>query len=73
MDIETQDNFCSQGHGTEGRYLGLPDQFSLLENSAIVVLQVPFDQTTTYTQGTDLGPAALIEASRNMEMYDIET
>src|SRR5262249_31181928 len=32
-----------------------------------------FDQTTTYQKGSDKGPNALIEASRNMELYDIET
>ncbi len=34
---------------------------------------VPFDKTTTYQQGNDKGPDALIEASRNLELYDIET
>src|SRR5262249_25034793 len=29
--------------------------------------------TSTYQQGSDKGPEALIEASRNMELYDIET
>ena len=73
MLIESQEGFCSQGHGTEGRYLGLPDPFGSLETAKVVILPIPFDQTTTYTQGADLGPAALIEASRNMETYDIET
>jgi agmatinase len=71
MDRLTE-NFL-QGHGLEGRFGGLPDAFALLDTSAIVVLPVPFDQTTTYVQGTDLGPAALIEASRYLELYDIET
>ena len=73
MLIESQEGFCSQGHGAEGRYLGLPDPFGALETARVVILPIPFDQTTTYTQGADLGPAALIEASRNMETYDIET
>jgi len=66
------DNFL-QGHGVEGRFGGLPDAFATLEQAAIAVLPIPFDQTTTYGQGADLGPAALIEASRNLELYDIET
>jgi len=69
----THTKFCSQGHGIKGRYLGLTDEFSDLESAKVVILPIPFDKTTTYTQGTDLGPAALIEASRNMEMYDVET
>jgi agmatinase len=62
-----------QGHGIAGRYAGLPDEFSHLNHSQVVILPVPFDLTTTYQHGTEKGPAALIEASRNMELYDIET
>lgn len=61
------------GHGLEGRYAGLPDSYSSEASAKIVLLPVPFDQTTTYQKGTDKGPKALIEASRNMELYDIET
>jgi len=62
-----------QGHGLSGRFAGLPDEFANLENAKIVILPVPFDLTTTYQHGTNKGPAALIEASRNIELYDIET
>lgn len=62
-----------QGHGVEGRFGGLPDEYCFQESAAIAILPVPFDQTTTYAQGADLGPAALIEASRNLELYDVET
>lgn len=66
-------NTIGQGHGIEGRYAGLPDPYGQLENSKIVLIPVPFDKTTTYAKGTDKGPDALIEASRNLELYDIET
>lgn len=62
-----------QGHGVEGRYAGLPDPYGSEEFSKIVILPVPFDKTTTYQKGSDKGPEALIEASRNLELYDIET
>lgn len=62
-----------QGHGIEGRYAGLPDRFCHPQHSKIVIIPVPFDETTTYQKGTDQGPQALIEASRNLELYDIET
>ncbi len=61
-----------QGHGIENRFGGLPDEFAN-ERAKVVILPVPFDLTTTYQKGTDQGPAALIEASRNLELYDIET
>lgn len=62
-----------QGHGTAGNYAGMSDEFAHPEKSAVVIVSVPFDQTTTYQHGADKGPAALIEASRNLELYDIET
>lgn len=62
-----------QGHGIAGRFLGLEDEFANSQQSRIVILPVPFDRTTTYQKGADRGPAALIEASRNLELYDIET
>lgn len=62
-----------QGHGVAGRFGGLPDPYGQLEQAQVVLLPVPFDKTTTYQQGTDKGPDALIEASRNIELYDIET
>lgn len=34
---------------------------------------MPFDKTTSWIKGSDKGPRAIIDASRNMELYDIET
>ncbi len=34
---------------------------------------VPFDKTSTWGKGADKGPHAIIEASRYLEFYDIET
>jgi len=62
-----------EGHGNKGRYGGLPDPYGSKDYAKIVLLPVPFDKTTTYQKGTDKGPAALIEASRHLELYDIET
>ncbi|MDD5455133.1 MAG: agmatinase [Candidatus Ratteibacteria bacterium] len=52
---------------------GLPEEFSSYKTSKIVILPVPFDKTTSWLKGSDKGPKALIEASKNMELYDIET
>ncbi|MBA3239068.1 MAG: agmatinase [Parachlamydiaceae bacterium] len=62
-----------QGHGVAGHFAGLEAPYGLEDFAKIVMLPVPFDKTTTYQKGTDKGPAALIEASRNLELYDIET
>ncbi len=42
------------------------------ENARIAVLPVPFERTTSYLQGTADGPKAIVEASYNVELYDIE-
>ncbi|MFH0860700.1 MAG: agmatinase [Candidatus Altiarchaeota archaeon] len=52
---------------------GLYGEFSDYDNSRIVILPVPFEKTSTWIKGSAMGPAAIIEASENMELYDIET
>jgi len=42
-------------------------------NSRIVILPVPYDETGTWMKGADKGPDAIMEASVNLEFYDIET
>ena len=54
-------------------YAGIEDQFSKLDTSKIVLIPVPYDGTSTWQKGADKGPAAFLEASENMELYDIET
>lgn len=54
-------------------YGGLDNEFTAYENAKIVVLPVPYDGTSTWIKGADKGPAAILEASANMELYDIET
>ena len=52
---------------------GLPREYSNLAGAQVVLIPVPYDETSTWIKGADKGPAALIEASANMELYDIET
>lgn len=42
------------------------------EVSRAVVIPFPYDSTTTWRSGTREGPAAIIRASRNMELFDVE-
>lgn len=51
----------------------LPEEYSNVENSSIVIIPVAYDGTSTWSKGSDKGPEAIIEASANMELYDIET
>ena len=43
-----------------------------LRDAKFVVIPVPYDLTSTYQSGSRRGPAAIIEASTNMELYDEE-
>ncbi|HBE41418.1 MAG TPA: agmatinase [Bacteroidales bacterium] len=43
------------------------------ETSGIVIIPVPYDETSTWMKGSDRGPDAILEASQNLEFYDIET
>lgn len=49
---------------------GLEDQN--YDKAKVVAVPVPYDSTTTYCSGTRDGPHALIEASRNIELYNEE-
>lgn len=51
---------------------GLQEKFSDLSSSKYVVLSIPYEATTTFGKGTKRGPSAIIEASRNMELFDEE-
>jgi agmatinase len=44
---------------------------SSFERSRVVVLPVPYDSTVTARAGTRDGPRAIIEASADMELYDV--
>src|SRR3989339_1752920 len=56
--------------GKKLNYCDLPQEYS---GSDIVIVPVPYDGTSTWLKGADKGPDALLEASCNMELYDIET
>lgn len=43
------------------------------DDSEIIILPVPYDETSTWMRGADKGPDAILEASVNLEFYDIET
>ena len=53
-------------------FLGLSTEESTHQNSRYVVLPAPYDSTTSYKTGAREGPRAIIDASREMELYDPE-
>lgn len=43
------------------------------EDSKVVIVPVPFEATTSYGGGTSKGPAAVLEASKQVDLFDQET
>jgi agmatinase len=54
-------------------YAGIPEQYAKLDRSEIVLIPVPYDGTSSWQKGADKGFDAFLEASENMELFDIET
>ena len=54
-------------------YAGIPGENATLENSKVMLVTVPYDGTSTWGKGADKGPELFLDASENMELYDIET
>ena len=53
-------------------FLDLEPQFSRYQSSRFVVLPLPYEGTVTYRTGTAGGPAAIIQASTQVELFDEE-
>ena len=43
------------------------------ETARVVLVPVPFEATTSYGGGTSQGPAAILRASRQVDLFDVET
>jgi agmatinase len=56
-----------------GAYGAIPEEFCRHERASIAILPIPYDGTSTWMKGSNRGPQALLNASANMELYDIET
>ena len=48
-------------------------EFRDSKTARIVILPVPYDRTSTWIKGADKGPQAILDASFNLEFYDILT
>ena len=54
-------------------FLDIPDELTNPEFAHIHIIPVPYDATSTYRKGADRGPQAIIDASAQVEWYDIQT
>ena len=57
---------------TPWNFLGLPEDVSDPERARGWLLPIPYESTTSYGAGTREGPAAILAASRQVELYDRE-
>lgn len=53
-------------------FAGIDEELVAFETAKFVVLPAPYDSTTTWRVGTRTGPAAIIDASMNLELFDRE-
>jgi agmatinase len=56
---------------TQKQFIGSEAQTTYSE-AKVVILPIPYEKTTTYRQGCQNGAAAIIEASDQLEAYDIQ-
>lgn len=59
-------NFDPNGLGISGKLFGLPFE---PENSQLTILPVPWEVTVSYSSGTARGPAAILEASVQVDLF----
>jgi agmatinase len=59
-------------HGAPLAFGGALPQQRSFDDSAIVILPVPVDRTTSYVGGTRNGPREILQASSHMELWDEE-
>lgn len=57
---------------TSWNFLGLPARYSGYDRARFAVLPIPYDSTTSFQAGTREGPAAIIAASQQVELFDDE-
>src|SRR5579863_9777274 len=53
-------------------FMHLDQQYTTFSGSQVVVVPVPYDASTCYRPGAREGAQAIIDASRNLELYDAE-
>jgi agmatinase len=55
-----------------GIFAAVPPPYSVFDRAKVVILPVPYESTTEWRGGARDAPQAIIDASRYLEMYDLE-
>jgi len=56
--------------GPDRNFLALEESWCHPDLAKVRILPVPYEHTSSYIQGSDRGPGAIIEASQQVELYD---
>ncbi|WP_447979153.1 agmatinase [Candidatus Nitrospira bockiana] len=56
--------------GPDANFLALEEPWCHPDHAGVYVLAAPYEHTSSYIQGSDRGPDAILEASRQVELYD---
>jgi agmatinase len=56
--------------GPDENFLGLEAPWCDPTKAGVQVLPAPYEHTSSYVRGSDRGPSAILEASRQVELYD---
>lgn len=59
-------------YGEKKNFLAIEEKYSDYKHSGIVILQAPYELTTSYGKGTADGPKAIVKASHYVEFFDEE-
>lgn len=59
-------------YSIKNNFLAIEKEYSGYKDSSIVILPVPYEQTTSYGKGTSKGPKAILDASHYVEFFDEE-
>ena len=59
-------------YATPENFLGLEGELASYDTAKVVVLPIPYEATVSFGQGARGGPRAIINASRQVELYDRE-
>ncbi|MBK6545636.1 MAG: agmatinase [Saprospiraceae bacterium] len=54
-------------------YAGIPEKYANFDFAQVLLTSIPYDGTSTWGKGADEGFKAFMNASENMELFDIET
>ncbi|MCZ6780832.1 MAG: agmatinase [Nitrospirae bacterium] len=56
--------------GPDQNFLGIDEPWCHPQQAGVYVLPVPYEHTSSYVSGSARGPSAILEASRQVELYD---